>query len=68
MDVLACVERLGMTEVALAEIYAFEAEMSALYPGNNNIRPKMRQQLQVLRDMGLIEFTGRGRYRLFSAG
>jgi len=24
---------------------------------------KIRQQLQVLRDLGLIEFLGRGRYR-----
>jgi type II restriction enzyme len=24
---------------------------------------KIRQQLQVLRDLGLVEFLGRGRYR-----
>jgi type II restriction enzyme len=33
---------------------------------DNNVRPKIRQQLQVLRDRGWTEFVGRGRYRLRS--
>ncbi|HKG84983.1 MAG TPA: hypothetical protein VKB16_17780 [Beijerinckiaceae bacterium] len=28
--------------------------------------PKLRQQLQVLRDYGYLDFTGRGSYRLRS--
>ncbi|MBA3061009.1 MAG: hypothetical protein FP832_05085 [Nitrospirae bacterium] len=28
------------------------------------IRPKIRQQLQILRDKGILEFTGKGRYKL----
>jgi Dam-replacing HTH domain len=43
---------------------AFEPRLAALYPGNNNVRPKIRQQLQVLRDRGWLEFLGRGRYRV----
>ena len=31
---------------------------------NRNIQPKIRQQLQVLRDLGLLEFLGVGEYRL----
>jgi type II restriction enzyme len=46
------------------DIYAFEAELAALCPGSNNVRPKIRQQLQVLRDQGYLQFVGRGRYRL----
>ncbi len=34
------------------------------YPNNKNVRPKIRQQLQVLRDLGLIEFEGQGKYTL----
>jgi type II restriction enzyme len=34
-----------------------------LHPENRHVRDKLRQQLQVLRDLGLIEFLGRGRYR-----
>lgn len=33
------------------------------YPRNQNIRPKLRQQLQILRDRGLVEFLGKGIYR-----
>lgn len=39
------------------------AVLTILYPGNNNVRPKIRQQLQVLRDRGWLEFNGRGVYR-----
>ena len=35
----------------------------ALHPDNRHVRDKIRQQLQVLRDLGLVEFLGRGRYR-----
>ena len=33
------------------------------YPDNHNVRPKLRQQLQLLRDLGLVEFISRGRYK-----
>ena len=33
------------------------------YPNNRNVRAKLRQQLQRLRDLGLIEFLGGGTYR-----
>jgi len=33
------------------------------YPNNRNVAAKLRQQLQRLRDMGLIEFLGNGVYR-----
>ena len=62
LDVLTCVEALGPGEFTLAKVYAFENTLSALHPENNNVRPKIRQQLQVLRDAGLVEFLGRGRY------
>ena len=31
---------------------------------NRHVRDKIRQQLQVLRDLGLLEFRGDGSYRL----
>ena len=65
LDVLTCVEAVTKTtpDFTLADIYAFEDRLSALHPDNNNVRPKIRQQLQVLRDAGLVRFMGRGRYR-----
>lgn len=62
VDVLRIVERIGSTEFALADVYASEHELSSLHPGNRNIRPKIRQQLQVLRDLGFLQFLGNSRY------
>lgn len=64
IEVMKCVERLGRSEFTLDDVYGFEDALSQLYPGNQHVRPKIRQQLQVLRDQGYLEFLTRGRYRL----
>lgn len=64
IEVMLCVEMIGSAEFELADVYRFESQLSATYPGNQHVREKIRQQLQALRDGGLIEFLGRGRYRL----
>ena len=64
IEVMKAVDAIGRTEFDLSDVYAFEHQLSAIYPGNNNVRPKIRQQLQVLRDNGYLEFLGGGRYRL----
>jgi type II restriction enzyme len=66
LDVLNCVESLGRRDFTLEEVYAFDRHLGDLYPGNQNVRPKIRQQLQYLRDRGFIEFVSRGSYRLKS--
>ena len=48
----------------LDDVYAHEDELAALHPGNRHVRDKIRQQLQVLRDMGLLQFLSPGSYRL----
>lgn len=62
VDVLSVVRRLGKTHFSLSEVYQFESELLAAHPLNRNVRPKIRQQLQVLRDVGLVEFLARGSY------
>ena len=64
LDVLKVVHKVRSPEFTLQEIYSFETELLSLHPKNRNIRPKIRQQLQVLRDLGVLEFIGRGKYRL----
>lgn len=64
IEVMKCVEAVGREAFTLDDVYAFEDRLRRLYPGNNNVRPKIRQQLQALRDRGWLEFTGRGRYRV----
>jgi type II restriction enzyme len=61
---LSCLHRIPKSTFSLDEVYKFEAELAALYPNNRNVRPKIRQQLQVLRDAGLLSFEGHGTYRL----
>lgn len=48
----------------LADVYDFEDRLEEQYPENGHIRAKIRQQLQVLREEGLVEFLGDGEYRL----
>jgi len=51
-------------EFTLAEVYAFADPLRRLHPQNRHVEDKIRQQLQRLRDLGFVEFQGRGIYRL----
>lgn len=64
VEVMHCVEMLGKSEFRLDEVYAQESRLRKLYPENQHVREKIRQQLQVLRDRGYLEFVSRGNYRL----
>jgi hypothetical protein len=63
---MKCVEAIGKRDFQIEDVYGFEERLSQLYPGNRNVRPKIRQQLQFLRDRGYLEFLSRGYYRLRS--
>jgi type II restriction enzyme len=64
VEVMKCVELVGRKEFNLDEIYKFEDRLSATYPNNKHVKEKIRQQLQVLRDRGYLDFRSRGSYRL----
>jgi type II restriction enzyme len=64
LDVLNGLRSLNRAEFSLSEAYALEGELARLHCKNRHIRDKIRQQLQLLRDMRIVEFLGRGRYRL----
>jgi len=64
LDVLNIVRKLGKREFNLRDVYAFAEELGQLHPRNRHVEPKIRQQLQVLRDGGVLLFLGRGRYRV----
>lgn len=67
LDTMRCIERMGKETFTLRELYAFVPELKVQHPENNNIEAKLRQQLQLLRDAGLIEFTPqRGVYQISS--
>jgi len=62
-DVMSCIEALGREEFTLKDLYGFRDSLAELHPQNRNVEAKVRQQLQLLRDRGLVEFLGKGRYR-----
>ena len=64
LDVLQVVQSLGKLEFTLADVYAHADALARLHPKNAHVRDKIRQQLQVLRDLGLLDFLGSGSYRL----
>jgi type II restriction enzyme len=64
LDVLNIVKSLNKTEFKLKEVYEHEGVLAKLHPDNAHIQPKIRQQLQELRDMKLLKFLGDGHYRL----
>ena len=52
------------TDIVLKEMYDFVPRLQELYPGNKYVPDKIRQQLQILRDNGILEFVNRGEYRV----
>jgi type II restriction enzyme len=64
VEVMNCVEQIGKAEFDLDDVYGFEARLGNLYPNNRHVKQKIRQQLQVLRDRGYLDFISRGHYRL----
>lgn len=61
-DVLKCVEEIPTDDFSIDDVYFFSKTLEQKYPGNRFVKPKIRQQLQRLRDRGFISFLGHGRY------
>ncbi|MDQ6983609.1 MAG: restriction endonuclease, partial [Ghiorsea sp.] len=47
----------------LKDMYAFAEDLQVKHPDNHFIKDKIRQQLQLLRDKGFIQFLGSGKYK-----
>ena len=47
--------------VFFQDVYAFAGQPQELHPDKRHVLDKIRQQLQVLLDLGLIAFLGRRR-------
>ena len=65
MNILACINRVAAQKFTPEDIYRYERELQAKHPQNHHIRPKIRQQLQFLRDLGYITFMGPGNIKLY---
>jgi type II restriction enzyme len=60
LDVLAAVRGLNRAEFTTAEAESLSPALEKLHPGNRHVKDKIRQQLQVLRDAGLLLHVERG--------
>ncbi|MFZ2146297.1 MAG: hypothetical protein WAV28_03680, partial [Sedimentisphaerales bacterium] len=63
LDTFNVVSKIPANIFKLEQVYAYNKHLQELHPENRNIEAKIRQQLQELRDLGLIEFLGGGVYR-----
>lgn len=63
-DIMICIDKIGKKDFSLKELYTFVPYLKVKYPTNNFIEDKIRQQLQVLRDIGYLQFTSRGNYKV----
>lgn len=65
---LSVVRDLGKSRFTLQDVYENEQVFAESYPENQHVRDKIRQQLQVLRDLGIVRFEGRGSYAIRRGG
>lgn len=63
LDVMNAIKGLNKSIFEIADVYKLEGTLKKLHPNNENVCAKIRQQLQVLRDLGYVEFVSRGVYR-----
>jgi len=63
LDVLKTLRSLEKREFTIEDAYLFERDLSKMHPENRHVKAKIRQQLQVLRDLGYLKFLSRGFYR-----
>lgn len=61
-EVLNCINSLPGNIFSLEDMYRYEAKFQECHPDNHNIKAKIRQQLQMLRDKNFISFLGNGKY------
>lgn len=63
LEVFKCANKIPKQIFTLQEICKFENHLKKVYPRNEHVTDKIRQQLQYLRDLGLLEFLGGGKYK-----
>lgn len=64
MDILLCLQKIKTETFSLADIYKYTNWFQDRHPMNRHVQPKIRQQLQILRDMGFINFISPGVYQV----
>jgi len=63
IEIMKILDLIPTSVFSLQDIYRFESLLKSRFPNNNFVKDKIRQQLQVFRDKGIIEFKGNGLYQ-----
>lgn len=63
IEVLKVIDEIPNQEFKLSDVYKFENVFQEIFPNNNFVKDKLRQQLQVLRDKEILQFLGNGNYK-----
>lgn len=63
LELISIIDKIPKNSFSLSEVYSYESVLKARYPSNRFIKEKIRQQLQVLRDNGFLQFMGNGLYK-----
>ena len=64
LEVLNGVRSLGKQEFTNGDAYTLAERLEQLHPDNRHVRDKIRQQLQVLRDAGILIHVSSGVWKL----
>lgn len=62
IEVMKILDKIQKDNFTLKDVYKYEHILQCKFPENNFVKDKIRQQLQVLRDKGFLEFNGHGHY------
>jgi len=62
-DVFNCLLLLDKQDFTISDVYSFEDVLYEKHPTNNHVKPKIRQTLQYLRDLGFVKFVKPGVYK-----
>ena len=62
-DVFNCLQLLDKQDFTISDVYSFEDVLYEKHPTNNHVKPKIRQTLQYLRDLGFVKFVKPGIYK-----
>lgn len=67
-EVMAAIRTLPAERFHLRDLYRMKEQFAQTHPQNRHIEPKLRQQVQRLRDEGFLVSLGAGKYRVARIG
>lgn len=64
IDISKCINENGSRYFTLDDMYEYVGKLRHLHPNNKHVNDKIRQQLQTLRNLGILKFIKPGEYQV----